>query len=80
MSKNKERNINLDEVIQQLELELIEFTHHDIQVKKARLPLTSLKDSSALIYNLYIDKKYKETYSTREIDQITQAIIKRAIK
>lgn len=76
--RNKERIINIEAIIEQLELELIEFTSSDIQVKKDRLPLTSIKDSSSLIYNLYTDKKYKETYSTREIDQITQAIIKRA--
>ena len=67
----------IDNIIQDLELDYIEFVSSSIEYKKSLLPLTNKKQIKALIWNLLSDKKYREQISYVDYSKILDILFDR---
>ena len=67
----------IDNIIQDLELDYIEFVSSSIEYKKSLLPLTNKKQIKALIWNLLSDKKYREHISYVDYSKILDILFDR---
>ena len=67
----------IDKLIEEIELDLIEFTGKSLQQKKKSLPLTDLNQIKALIWNLLSSEKWRKRISYKDYSKILDAWIGR---
>jgi hypothetical protein len=64
-----------DQVIEELQLDLLEFVVGNIEMRKQLLPLTTKNEVSMLIYNLYKSAKYVNLLSGNNYKNIVVKLI-----
>lgn len=67
----------IQQIIQDLELDLLEFVESDTTKRKKLLPLTDPKDIKALIWNLLSQEKYKKQISYKDYSSILDVLFDR---
>ena len=71
------KKFNLQEFIQELELDYIEFTNGTLEEKISRLPLTEERQIKGLIWNLLTSEKNRKRISYKYYSQILDILFKR---
>ena len=69
-----------DKLIQDLELELIEFVSSDMETKLKMLPLTQPRQIRTMIYNLLSSDKWRSKISFKDYMKITDVLFERIRK
>lgn len=67
----------IDKIIEDIELDYIEFIGGDIDSKKKLLPLSSSEQITGLIWNLLISDKWRERISYKDFSHIINVWTKR---
>lgn len=67
----------IQQIIQDLELDLLEFVESDTTKRKKLLPLTDPKDIKALIWNLLNQEKYKKQISYKDYSSMLDVLFDR---
>lgn len=67
----------IEQIIQDLELDLLEFVEKNLTKRKDLLPLTDPKDIKALIWNLLSQEKYREQVSYKDYSSILDVLFDR---
>ena len=75
----EEYNKKIDNYIQQLELELIEFVTSNMEAKLNMLPLTDPKHIRNLLYNLLTSDKWRKILSGKDYANIIDKLLERLI-
>lgn len=60
----------INKIIEEIELDLIEFVNSDIEERKKLLPLTGRKNIKCLIWNLLNSDKYRNKISLNDYYEI----------
>jgi hypothetical protein len=68
---------NIDKIIEELELDYIEFVSTSIEYKKGLLPLTKKRQIKGLIWNLLSSEKYRKKISYKNYSDILDILISR---
>ena len=74
------KNFNTDKInkiVEEIELDLIEFVETRLEERKKLLPLTKPEQIKCLIYNLLTSKKYREKISFDDYSKILDIWFKR---
>jgi hypothetical protein len=66
-----------EEILEELELDLIEFTSSIVEEKKANLPLNTESQIKSLLWNLSNSEKFKSKISFDIFSEIVDILIKR---
>lgn len=67
----------IEKLIEEIELELIEFTGKSLQERKNELPLKDIKQVKALIWNLLTSEKWRKQISYKDYTQVLDVWIGR---
>ena len=70
----------IENIIEQIELEYIEFVTKDVEERKTLLPLTNSNQIHGLIWNLLSSEKWKKQISYSEYSEIISVWLERLIK
>lgn len=60
----------IDNIIEEIELDLIEFVNSDLEERKKLLPLTGRRNIKSLIWNLFNSEKFKNELSFNDYNRI----------
>jgi hypothetical protein len=69
--------MKIEHIIEEIELEFIEFTAKSLEQKKASLPITEPKEIKALIWNLLSSEKWKNKISYNDYSKILDVWLSR---
>ena len=67
----------IDKLIEEIELDFVEFTGKSLDERKKDLPLKELKQVKALIWNLLTSEKWRKQISYKDYSQILDVCIGR---
>lgn len=67
----------IENIIEQIELEYIEFVEKRLEERKKLLPLKDPKQIKGLIWNLLSSEKWREKISYNDYNQIMDILLKR---
>ena len=71
--KNKKHQIGkIDNIVQQVEFEMLEFVEYDLEKRKKLLPITDKETIKSLIWNLLSQDKYREQISLSDYSKIME--------
>jgi hypothetical protein len=70
----------IEKIIEEIELEYVEFVEHKIEERKKLLPLKKPRQIRALIWNLFHSQKWSQQLSHSDYDAILDVWISRLNK